>query len=85
MLNDRNTPAYAGKTADDAVRERAKEKHPRVCGEDWVSICSAVLQWETPPRMRGRHLIKQAGLAVQGNTPAYAGKTDMASVRVLRM
>ena len=30
---------------------------------------------ETPPRMRGRHLVKQTGLAVEGNTPAYAGKT----------
>ena len=34
MLSQRNTPAYAGKTAVNAAALSAKWKHPRVCGED---------------------------------------------------
>ena len=77
QLFERNTPAYAGKTSVGVCMLWAEKKHPRVCGEDQPSAWHSLSNWETPPRMRGRHFVKQAGLAVEGNTPAYAGKTPV--------
>ena len=33
----RNTPAYAGKTLTLLMRLKTDEKHPRVCGEDYLT------------------------------------------------
>ena len=75
----RNTPAYAGKTRRQAHGRRAPWKHPRVCGEDnWRSMMVFSLL-ETPPRMRGRQMQAGGHEAVEGNTPAYAGKTSAGS------
>ena len=75
FLADRNTPAYAGKTIRMDIHIPTNEKHPRVCGEDssFASVLSTLL--ETPPRMRGRPIRICITRGVQGNTPAYAGKT----------
>ena len=34
QIEDRNTPAYAGKTNFPEQKRKEKKKHPRVCGED---------------------------------------------------
>ena len=52
-----NTPAYAGKTIFISEAPFHGWKHPRVCGEDAVSVDAAMLAAETPPRMRGRLLV----------------------------
>ena len=70
-----NTPAYAGKTGRIHKAAYVKEKHPRVCGEDWYSIACRSSSRETPPRMRGRHYRTCGHYRLPGNTPAYAGKT----------
>ena len=55
-------------------------KHPRLRGEDGAFSWRCKAKPETPPLTRGRHLLGRLGRGVQGNTPAYAGKTDLKSV-----
>ena len=54
IKHHRNTPAYAGKTVQQAVKRQLPQKHPRVCGEDSTLPTNEVVRPETPPRMRGR-------------------------------
>ena len=54
VIEDRNTPAYAGKTQTPALSNGHSEKHPRVCGEDFQALTPNSRTKETPPRMRGR-------------------------------
>ena len=77
MAHKRNTPAYAGKTGGESQHRIICRKHPRVCGEDCPARSYLYPPRETPPRMRGRrHYCQQCG-NILGNTPAYAGKTDI--------
>ena len=73
---DRNTPAYAGKTPSGQKPAPLRQKHPRVCGEDFLFSSRSTSRAETPPRMRGRPERQQQSLILLGNTPAYAGKTS---------
>ena len=71
------TPAYAGKTdltgdGDDAARD-----HPRVCGENSSATTARKGAAGSPPRMRGKHIESAEGAALDGITPAYAGKTAL--------
>ena len=75
QLELRNTPAYAGKTVRGAEAHMLPWKHPRVCGEDEPVLPVRMVDKETPPRMRGRRLHHEDSWAIDGNTPAYAGKT----------
>ena len=70
-----NTPAYAGKTLAHAAPVPGVKKHPRVCGEDAAPGQDRASEVETPPRMRGRPAPLSHTIRLQGNTPAYAGKT----------
>ena len=72
---NRNTPAYAGKTSYCFFHDCLFQKHPRVCGEDAINTVHAFRRLETPPRMRGRLLFTSIRLRKNRNTPAYAGKT----------
>ena len=76
LKEDRNTPAYAGKTVSVINQLLRYGKHPRVCGEDLRK--SGVFQQgkETPPRMRGRLAAMTESNRSYRNTPAYAGKTE---------
>ena len=68
------TPACAGKSAGTGSRSGASWDHPRVCGEkaDWTN--SDVVEWGSPPRVRGK-AGRQLGIGgLVGITPAYAGK-----------
>ena len=74
-LRDRNTPAYAGKTAKKFRDFIELQKHPRLRGEDSASAQRRASARETPPLTRGR-LLDNSRMNLGGrNTPAYAGKT----------
>ena len=75
LVTARNTPAYAGKTRAPLMVLRSREKHPRVCGEDWLHQARTPPRRETPPRMRGRLQYAEPDSRWNRNTPAYAGKT----------
>ena len=68
------TPACAGKSAGTGSRSGASWDHPRVCGEkaDWTN--SDVVEWGSPPRVRGKVSVRAAWRPYHGITPAYAGK-----------
>ena len=70
-----NTPAYAGKTRGGNLGEKVLRKHPRLRGEDTLSIVRTVAMMETPPLTRGRLSSYISIGKSDGNTPAYAGKT----------
>ena len=71
-----NTPAYAGKTAPTGRAVILARKHPRLRGEDKPGAATLVHPEETPPLTRGRLGIRTKAQLKEGNTPAYAGKTD---------
>ena len=50
-------------------------KHPRLRGGDFDGHSSFCLRSETPPLTRGRPVGLHALAGLEGNTPAYAGKT----------
>ena len=58
------------------------KKHPRLRGEDLPLRRGPESRPETPPLTRGRLTSSEGNLVVAGNTPAYAGKTGAAIVRV---
>ena len=55
-LNNRITPAYAGKSCEVESLARLLKDHPRVCGEKIQSRTGAVKLPGSPPRMRGKAL-----------------------------
>ena len=75
-----NTPAYAGKTDSSLRSIVAREKHPRLRGEDHEGIPVLDINEETPPLTRGRLSCSCLCSFFVGNTPAYAGKTCLAHV-----
>ena len=74
-----NTPAYAGKTWNPHAMRAGKGKHPRLRGEDYSAERQGKREAETPPLTRGRQFGTYVRLIWDGNTPAYAGKTQFAS------
>ncbi len=77
----RNTPAYAGKILITVRVLPCSRKHPRVCGEDPKLSLSMSSKMETPPRMRGRSSLRDRKQKVCGNTPAYAGKMKLITLK----
>ena len=53
----RNIPAYAGKTYHPRHRQHPEKEHPRVCGENLLSLQPEDRNPGTSPRMRGKHLL----------------------------
>ncbi len=80
-LQERNTPASAGRTARPTPRRRAGSEHPRVGGEDAPALDAAPRRTGTPPRRRGgpRRPLDRDRLA--RDTPASAGRTMAGSGR----
>ena len=70
-----NTPAYAGKTIRFRIGSSAYRKHPRLRGEDGSKPSFTASTAETPPLTRGRRSLRILNHWIDGNTPAYAGKT----------
>ena len=73
----RNTPAYAGKTCVDRLHLWVYEKHPRLRGENRRKREVVVADEETPPLTRGKPRFVDPLRRLPGNTPAYAGKTEI--------
>ena len=48
------TPAYAGKRSTPPLAHRAKQDHPRLCGEKWYRCFFCWFIWGSPPPMRGK-------------------------------
>ena len=76
------TPAYAGKSLGCWRPRAAQRDHPRVCGEKYALPLKSARVIGSPPRMRG----KAAGVFVLCPvcriTPAYAGKSLKADIKV---
>ena len=68
------TPAYAGKRSRDDGLLSEGQDHPRVCGEKSAKMSCCALALGSPPRMRGKAVLKGGDKDIYGITPAYAGK-----------
>ena len=68
-------PAWAGKTRLSLPRTRPRKAHPRVGGENDVSIVHADCDAGSSPRGRGKHRRYPRMPRVDGLIPAWAGKT----------
>ena len=76
-VQQRNIPAYAGKTRGFSCAREARSEHPRVCGENPPLIGGRHHHSGTSPRMRGKLKKKVIKAIEDGNIPAYAGKTHI--------
>ena len=68
-------PACAGKTGWLRGRNCDLGAHPRVCGENLLSIRFQVLHPGSSPRVRGKHIRAESARRGLGLIPACAGKT----------
>ena len=75
IVADGITPAYAGKTDLRFANLEGAEDHPRVCGENRMSLFAWWTSLGSPPRMRGKRTAFETGAVRDRITPAYAGKT----------
>ena len=78
------TPAYAGKSIVHLPFVLRVGDHPRVCGEKGRTGALDVVQRGSPPRMRGKAFLINATASFSGITPAYAGKSILATDLALR-
>ena len=69
------TPAWAGKRRCTAACNRLCWDHPRVGGEKIDSLPHRALYLGSPPRGRGKDLVRFYPLCFPGITPAWAGKS----------
>ena len=69
------TPAYAGKSKYCHALTSLDRDHPRVCGEKNLFSAGRQTLWGSPPRMRGKVHQNPVMQALDGITPAYAGKS----------
>ena len=68
------TPACAGKSPPDIVGELRSQDHPRVCGEKLSRHLPQVHPTGSPPRVRGKVILRFHDVSGLGITPACAGK-----------
>ena len=69
------TPAHAGKTSVHTAAVRPRWDHPRACGENKGIPGLVNVDAGSPPRMRGKLKPPRKTGALEGITPAHAGKT----------
>ena len=74
--NERNIPAYAGKTLLAWKCPNTWTEHPRVCGENDAEVGLVAVTGGTSPRMRGKPCAQAKFRWWHRNIPAYAGKTN---------
>ena len=74
-LRIRITPAYAGKSENDAISGFFGVDHPRLCGEKFPLRTVLCGKQGSPPPMRGKADVVQQAVSCIGITPAYAGKS----------
>ena len=74
-INNRITPAYAGKSFVYKSEVQYNEDHPRLCGEKCNALCKPDCRTGSPPPMRGKVVDFDHVIAEDRITPAYAGKS----------
>ena len=68
-------PACAGKTSEAPRCSRSIRAHPRVCGENNLTVCPHTTPPGSSPRVRGKLLVSVLFAAYNRLIPACAGKT----------
>ena len=74
-IDQRITPACAGKTGSSAGPWPKVRDHPRMRGEDWLVRWALAESSGSPPHARGRRASEVSLKGLEGITPACAGKT----------
>ena len=74
-VNQRITPAYAGKSVCTHCLTYCRGDHPRLCGEKFSIRSTKSNCPGSPPPMRGKVKYHGKGLYLHRITPAYAGKS----------
>ena len=74
-LDERITPAHAGKTPSTSFTSAKSSDHPRACGENGKPHRLYRGADGSPPRMRGKPVQAQSPQLPLRITPAHAGKT----------
>ena len=69
-------PACAGKTSEAPRCSRSIRAHPRVCGENNLTVCPHTTPPGSSPRVRGKLIRCPARLEACRLIPACAGKTE---------
>ena len=80
-VGGRITPAYAGKSSVIRNCKQLTWDHPRVCGEKKAHHLGLMDGKGSPPRMRGKDMLKRVGWEKVRITPAYAGKSAGSSLQ----
>ena len=75
----RITPAYAGKSGSGNFSARSGRDHPRLCGEKGAAGKDLQRSGGSPPPMRGKGNRLFSAFSAAGITPAYAGKSTLAT------
>ena len=78
-------PACAGKTFRARVAGNDARAHPRVCGENAAALDGGTAREGSSPRMRGKHQRPNRRRPRIRLIPAYAGKTAVGSLGVVRV
>ena len=73
-ISDRITPAQAGKSVAPRQKRSALWDHPRVGGEKYSRPSYSRISMGSPPRGRGKVLLRILRVSGVGITPAWAGK-----------
>ena len=71
------TPACAGKTFVQALQISICQDHPRMCGENVMTLYLGFEEMGSPPHVRGKPPFVERKLSGTGITPACAGKTAL--------
>ena len=85
LFSGRITPACAGKTSKTSSAGSKTSDHPRMRGEDGFVCRFHGFALGSPPHARGRRQRRALGRAAARITPACAGKTEPATVRLQSM
>ena len=75
-VDNRITPAHAGKTYLLGADPCSIRDHPRACGENSLKVSTRQHRRGSPPRMRGKPHGRPNPKATVRITPAHAGKTN---------
>ena len=74
-VDDRITPACAGKRNNTRICRCIIQDHPRVCGEKCYTLCKSNRRRGSPPRVRGKDVPVKTDDNGNRITPACAGKS----------
>ena len=84
FVDERITPACAGKTSHASSAGTTSRDHPRMRGEDFVADTGQDFQQGSPPHARGTQIAGDVVGADPGITPACAGKTHVIFSKMLQ-